>query len=241
MLDQWIVSGLAAAGGGGAVALGLFRWLGSSWLENRFSQRLETYRREQAEELERTKAQVNLLLDRVTKIHEKEFEVLPQAWQHLQLAIGHVGALVSPFYEQPNLDAYSAEELEQFLASSRFLETERKTLRNASPKAPVYRELDFWHRPRDAKAASPTLHNYPLMNRIFLSADLADLFAGCDRHLTNSLSSLEIGHDANAPDLRQQATSEFYAKDPLVTQIEAAVQQRLRFHLANDAVLAQRP
>jgi len=78
---------------------GLWKWLGQKWVEQRFGIHLERFKAEQQKELEALKAEQQKELEtfkahhqtelerfrhrlssRISKIHEKEFEVLPKAW-----------------------------------------------------------------------------------------------------------------------------------------------------------------
>jgi len=65
-----------------------FRFLGKRWIENIFSKNLEKWKHELNKELEQYRYKINALFNRVTKIHEKEFEVLPEAWLKMQDALG---------------------------------------------------------------------------------------------------------------------------------------------------------
>ena len=65
------------------VGILFFKLLASKWLENKFDKRLEDHKHKLENEREELKFKINSLLNRVTKIHEKEFEVLPIAWEKL--------------------------------------------------------------------------------------------------------------------------------------------------------------
>ena len=80
----------AVAGGGAVVAYGIFQWLGKAWLAQHFNKQLEQFKADQQKELERVRHEINALFSRISKIHEKEFEVLPKAWQLLHKANGAV-------------------------------------------------------------------------------------------------------------------------------------------------------
>jgi hypothetical protein len=53
---------ITAAGGGAVAAFALFRYLGSKWIENKFSQRMEQLRHTQALELQRLRVEIDSLL-----------------------------------------------------------------------------------------------------------------------------------------------------------------------------------
>src|SRR4051794_22694874 len=88
----------------GAAAFGLFKLVGEKWLTARFDERLAEYRHAQQKELERLRFKINGLMDRATKLHQKEFEALPEAWGKLADANAIVQAIVSPLQQYPDLD-----------------------------------------------------------------------------------------------------------------------------------------
>ena len=78
-IGKFLVQLIAYGGGAVAIAYVVFIFLGKNVVENWFSKRMEAYKNAQAQELEEFKYKINALFNRVTKIHEKEFEVLPKA------------------------------------------------------------------------------------------------------------------------------------------------------------------
>jgi hypothetical protein len=66
---------LLAGGGGGAVVFYLFKLFGEKWLNTKFEERLATFKHEHQKEIERLRGTINTLMDRATKLHQREFEV----------------------------------------------------------------------------------------------------------------------------------------------------------------------
>ena len=85
---QWLKTTLPTAAVTVAAAWAFLKWWGAKWIENRFSKNLEAFKGEQQKLLEVYKAEQQRELEhlrhrlssRISKIHEKEFEVLPKAW-----------------------------------------------------------------------------------------------------------------------------------------------------------------
>ena len=136
---------LAYGGGGAAVAYGLFMFWGKKWIENKFSKSLEEYKHAQNKELEELRYKINSQFSRITKIHEKEFDLLPEAWSKMQDALGHISKFTSIYQEFPDLNKMSDEALEEFLANSKLQEYEKQELRKAQDKLEFYQEHIFWH------------------------------------------------------------------------------------------------
>src|SRR3989442_1732393 len=75
-------------GGSAACAYLLFQFLGKSWIENKFAQRLEAYKHQQQLELQHLKVEIESMLSGALKMQEREFQVLPEAWKKLDDAFG---------------------------------------------------------------------------------------------------------------------------------------------------------
>jgi hypothetical protein len=83
---KWILGLGIAATAVVAAAYAVFQFLGKRWLEARFAERLEKFKHDQNQEIERLRYRINALMDRTTKLHQHEFEVLPEIWNKLGIA-----------------------------------------------------------------------------------------------------------------------------------------------------------
>src|SRR5258708_27369237 len=97
-----VVIGAGAVGG---FAWWLFRAFSEKWLNAKFEERLAAYKHEQQKELEHLKFSINAQMDRATKLHQKEFEALPEAWARLMDAYGIMRGLVSRVQSTPDVSA----------------------------------------------------------------------------------------------------------------------------------------
>ncbi|MFN3517937.1 MAG: hypothetical protein ACK4YT_00670 [Sphingomonas sp.] len=86
----WIQTGggllaqmLAGAGGGALVAVSLFKFFGERWLDARSKARADAERHRRDQELEDLRARIQRQFDRVTKLSQREFEVLPDLWMKI--------------------------------------------------------------------------------------------------------------------------------------------------------------
>jgi len=136
---------VAALGGLGLIAFQIFRWLGASWLSAKFDERLEAFKSAQLQQLEQLKFKINALLDRTTKLHEKEFEVLPEAWALVVDSYYSVLAFVSPVRFYADVNRMTDTQLTEFLNNSEFDKWEIEKIRTASNKNKTYQESVFWH------------------------------------------------------------------------------------------------
>ncbi len=223
---------IAAYGGGAAViAYLLFQYLGKQWIENKFAQRLEEHKHQQAIELQRLRVEIDSLLSGALKIQEREFQSLPEAWHKLDEAHGLVRWLVSPGQEYPNLDKLSPEELEEFLQGTKFTETQRGRIRSARSRLKEYEEIEFWHRLHRVKHSVSDLQSFVARNGIFFPATLKAKFNEICDLLWSALISKEVGYEAKDYKMQNEGWKEIEEKaEPLYKAIEAEVQSRLHSH-----------
>jgi hypothetical protein len=154
------------------IALGLFHLFGQKWLESKFDQQLEKYKHAQQKELEKLRLEINTQFDRVTKLHQHEFDILPTLWARLHDAFGQTAHFVSPFQSYPDLNRMTAEHLESFLSKSELEDWQKGELANTHDKTNAYIEAIFWHRLRDVKKSYFSFHNYFISNGIFIQPNL---------------------------------------------------------------------
>ena len=224
--------GKVVAYGGGTVALAyvLFMFLGQKWIEEKFSERLEAFKHEQERELEHYRHQVNILFSRVTKIHEKEIEVLPVMWKKLQDSLGYVAKITSPAQFGPSFRTMTPEDFQEFLEKSRLSDSHKKALTNSPDKEDFYFRTIFWYDLQDAKSAVNDFHNFMLYNSIFLSKDLKHEFKEIDKLLSSALTRREIGERARDWDRIFEGFKGLGEEaGKIVERIEELVQERLEF------------
>jgi len=214
------------------ITLGALRWFGQKWFEHQFAQRLEQFRRQQSELLEHYRYQINSQFNRITKIHEKEFEVLPEIWQRVQDSYLHFVSLASPFQQWPPLDSYTREQVEAFLDDCELLDFQKDELREAQDKLEYYRKVAYWIRLSNAREKFSEFRTYLRYNKIFLSRDLFELF----REIELAMIDTEV-HLEDPEDGLWSKTSAIYqnlTKDVnhLLEKVEDAVQERLHFNRA---------
>ncbi len=220
-------------GGSAAVAFLLFQYLGKGWIDARFSERLEAFKHDQAKELQRLKVEVESVLSGALKLQDREFTVLPEAWHKLNDAYSLTGWVVSPLQQYPSVGRMNAAELEEFLASSELLETQRSRVRIAAgrDRDKTYQDLIFWHRLQKAKAAVGELQNYSISHGLFLPPPLKHQFSEIRPILWSALTAVEVGHEANDYKMQSQAWKDLQEKgEPLHKAIEKAMELRLHSH-----------
>jgi hypothetical protein len=223
---------VAYGGGAAAIAYLVFQFLGKSWIETKFAQRLEEHRHQQALEIQRLRVEIDSVLSGALKLQGKEFETLPEAWAKLDEAYSRVSALVSPLQRYPNLDGMTPARLEEFLEASELFNTTKDEIRKAPrDKVRLYEEAIFWHRLHAVKQACAELHNYVARCGIFFPPELKARFTKVSDELWSAVTSKAIGHEARDHRAQNEAWQKIEADiHPLYKAIESEIHARLRSH-----------
>lgn len=231
----FIVIGKVAVYGGSsaAIAFFLFRFFGQKWIEHKFAKNLAKFKNEQNRELEDFRLKINTLFNRITKIHEKEIEVLPLCWSKLQDARNLISTLVSPLQSYPDFSRLTEEEIRATLKNSLLEEFQIQELIQAQDKNKYYQDRIFWHRLHEAKKSFADLHLYITKNSIFLSADLKALFTEANDLLWDTLISKEVGEEAKDRKMVHDAYKKLRDNiEKILSKIETKVQERLHHNKA---------
>jgi hypothetical protein len=220
--------GYSVVGGGALVAIAfqIFKHLGVKWLDAQFAERLQNLKHEQAQEIEGLRFKVSALLDRATKLHQREFEVLPEAWAKLNEAFWAASALVAFLKETPDLNGMSDPHREDFIAKSRLHDWQKAEVRNANDKTAKYEELNFWHILSDAKNAAVKSSRYLGVQGIFVEPELRKKLDRLNQLIWNSLIEAESNKQFGMHE-RDQAGTLRTEGGPLRDTLETAIHFRI--------------
>lgn len=245
----WFHNLLVVGGPSVLVALtasaGLWSWLGQKWVEQRLGERLEKFKAEQQKELEEFKSKQqkelerlrHLLSSRISKIHEKEFKVLPRAWLMLNDLHGSVAlALDLTFKIYPDFRLFTEDQFEEFLTAgpaSRFSNFQKDELRklNTSDRQDYFINAMAGMYLDAAKEKQRKFHNYLIEHRIFMNDELRKKFGAVDQSLSLALDSYDVGKNSDA-ELVRSAQEEVNNLKGMVDEVEQAIQTRLRYEEA---------
>lgn len=228
IIFQAIGKFIVAGGGLVAISYGLFKYLGRKWLDEKFSERLEAYKHEQQKEIERLRFKINALLDRATKFHQREYEVLPEAWSLLNDSFWKASSFLHPLQQYPDLDKMTPTQLEEYISNCPFNKWEIEELKASTTKTDYYIKRIFWHTIHDIKSTARDCHVYLAKNGIFLQPDLLEKFRTIDDAIWKALNQKEISerHDIIPRDLTK---SDYLLEQgpQLLKELELLVQNRL--------------
>jgi len=211
--------GKIVAYGGGAVAIAyiIFTFLGKKTVEAWFTKRIKKFEYD-----------LSSLFNRVTKIHEKEFEVLSIAWEELDNLLDLVRKFLRETHSMPDLNNKSSKELEEFLTKEKDLkENEKQNVRNNKDK-------NFWYfheRSEKVGKACWDFQDYITKNAIFLSSDLKIEFKKAERTIRTGWAISKTAEKSKDRNKGRTEACQIIQKEipPIMEQIEELVQKRLRF------------
>ncbi len=153
-------------------AWALFRYLGDKWITNKFDESLETFKHAQSQEIERLRFKINTAFDRMVKLNNQEFEILPEIWNRMIDVYSATMAFVSPFQSYPDLDRLTTIELEHFLSQSKLHDYQKDDLRSAVLKLDLYTEMIFWHNYQEVDQKRSHFEQYHQTKGLFIQEDL---------------------------------------------------------------------
>ena len=234
MTDQiyQFIGGVVAYGGGASViAYFIYQFLGKTWIENKFAERLEQYKHQQALELQKLRIEIDSMLSGALRIQEKEFETIPEAWRKLDEACARVSALTSPAQSYPNLDGMTPSRLEEFLKDTELFDTQKDEVRRATRKVDAYQEAIFWHRLHSVKQACADFHTYVARYGTFFPPELKDKFTKLSGELWAAVSYKAVGHEAKDFKMQNEGWKKVQAHiEPFYRALESEIHARLHSH-----------
>ena len=99
---------------------------------------IEALRGDQSRGLEHLKGEVSASLNRITKLHQYEFDVLPEAWRLLHVAVGELQAAAGTgIINIVDVAAMNSQQLEGFLAELTWPDAAKDEIRRSSDKQKV--------------------------------------------------------------------------------------------------------
>jgi hypothetical protein len=221
--------GLVFGAGGGiaVIAYGLLRFFGEKWMNARFDQRLAAFKHAQEKELEELRYKISALMDRTVKLHQREFDVIPEAWGKLTDAYGIVTAIISSLQQYPDLDRASGPELEEFLENASLANWQKDDIRSTDKRTKYYIKVVTLQKISQAKEACRDFHIYFKRHGIFVPEPIKVQFLELDQLIYGAL----IEHEINERDELRPRLRESQKKLPQVEVMMAALERDVQGRL----------
>lgn len=219
---------ILAGGGLSLIVYQVFKHLATKWLDARFDQRLQALKHQQDREIEELRFKISALLDRTVKLHQREFEVLPEAWSRLNDAFWNVRSFVHPMQSYPDIDRMNPDQFESFVAGCRLEEWQKKELRTASDRNRVYQRQIFWHNLNDAKTKAREAHTYLLKFGIFIDDSIRSGFTTLDDMIWNALTEHQTNEEHEVRPRERKSIRKLVDEGKAqMKELERTVHQRL--------------
>jgi hypothetical protein len=213
-----------------AAAYWLFRTFSEKWLGSKFDERLESLKHSQQQELEALRSRVSALMDRTIKLHQREYEVLPALWEKMVASDAEVGAWVSSFQSVADVSRMNDVQLEEFLASTELLESQKEIIRStsASGRTRAFLKENFWHRQAAVRDVLKAFSRYLRFNGIFVLPDIKDRASRFEKLLWDAVLEHEMNEEHDIKPRQRLARDKLDSDGPaLLAGIEDLVQKRL--------------
>ncbi len=195
----YLLSILVSAGGGGVVAWLIIKSFGDKWLESKFAESLESFKHGKNKELENLRFEIAALMDRTVKLHQREFDVLPEAWGLLNDAFAIISPVALGVGNAPDFRKMSAEEFEYVLSKIPFEEFQKNELRNSKDQSRYYLDTIQWHDFNKAKEACAAFHFYLNKNGVFILPSIKKKFSDFDDILSDVLMERSMPTKRHSP------------------------------------------
>jgi hypothetical protein len=176
--------------------------------------------------LEQFKFEISTNLDRAVKFHQKESDVLPEAWGLLTDAITRPVALGAAL--APDIDKMTTEQFDDFLEKIPLANWQKNELRAAPNKVRYYIDAISWHDMKRAEASCGKFHEYLLRNGIFILPDIKEKFSQFDDLLAEAVGERRMSLQyTNGPQRFDKGAILHNDGPHLLKSLEQDVQARL--------------
>lgn len=223
-----LIGQIIIAGGGGAlVSFGILRSFSERWLDSKLQRSLEAFRHEHAKEIEHLRLRVNGVLDRTTKLNQKEFEVLPEAWQLMVDAKLKVEAFIDNLQTYPNLDGMSDVQIKEFLNSQPIHDWDKDHIRVSVNKTKAYIKVILPHYYESCKNSHSKFYFHLIKKGIFIPRSLNAKFLSLSDLIWNALVEGFHNRQYNL-NIMEECKTKLEEEGPdLLKEIEEEIYERL--------------
>ena len=222
--------GLVVVAGGGLslIIYQIFKHLAAKWLDSKFDTNLQKLIHEQNKEIEKLRSSLTRTFDRVSKLHQREFEVLPEVWANTNEAYWSTRSLVSVVQTYPDLSQMEPAQLEEFIAKCELASWQKDQLRYATNKTDYYRENIYWHRSHLASQAIRKATVCLSQGSIFIRQDIKENVDNLIKLAWDAVSEEDTNHQHHPqPRLRDDINKLNSQGDKIFAALEQQIRERL--------------
>jgi len=174
VIFAWIGRAVTVVAPLGLAALWLGRTYMDKWLTNRFQGQLDALKHAQALEMAKLKLMFDAKLHRATKLHEREFEILPKAWDLMGEAGGTIRLMIDKDQKHTDVGKLRPLELSEFLANLPLSPAEKQAIIDAptAERTNLYIERKLRLQMVEAATKAQEFHNFVAGKGIFIEPSL---------------------------------------------------------------------
>jgi hypothetical protein len=217
---------MMAVGLGAGVAYALFKRFGERWLDTRFDARMADYKHKHQIELETLKYRITGHFDRLTKLNQREFEILPEAWSKLSEALIYCRSAVARIQSIPNFSDMSEDKFELFLTTTMMTELQKVDFRQVPKKDRIryYSRHLSWQQLADADKKFREYQIFVKKNCIFIDRDFLEKFDRFTDLLNGVLIECEFSLEGHqGVEYKERKILLSGEADRLLKELEAAI------------------
>lgn len=209
-------------------AFTLFKLLGEKWLNQKFAERLEAYKSEQARELERLRHRIGSVFDRAKRLNDREYEVLPDVWAKLVDAKSASAVYLTPLKQYADISKMDDATLSEHLSKIEFSESEQRDVLASSNKQKIYQRVVEWRKYVDAMNKLRDAHSSISKNGVFVVPELRTDMKKLIDIVHGAVIEQKMNDDEDLrPRLREGRDQLKNEGEPLFEKLENAVAARL--------------
>lgn len=187
---------LAVVGGGASfIAYHAFKYFAAKWLDSRFQKGFQQLVHDQNKEIERLRSELTKSFDRATKLHQREFEVLPKVWEKISEAYWTTSSLVSPLQLGTDLNRMQPKQLDAFIASCELADWQKDDVLASSDRTKKYSELIYWHRLSKAFKANSDAYVAIGQSGIFIQDPIKEKLQAILDLMHGALTEDQLNHE----------------------------------------------
>lgn len=225
------VGGIVVAGGGlSLIVYQTFKHLAAKWLDSRFEERLQSLKHDQSKEIERLRLKIAMLLDRATKLHQHEFETLPEGWDKLNESFWAMKGVSLSLQTFPDLERMDSTHFEEFVDGLNFLPWEKRELRrhSGSDRNKFYQKQTTLRQLNETKGKIRDSAIFLSRRGIFVSPPILAKMKELNDMVWKTYVEFELNTTHEGLPHKMDRLMEFSEKgEPMLSELEVIVHQRL--------------
>ncbi len=216
---NFIVTLVSSLGGATVLTIIIIRFFGTKIVDNLFNKQIESY-----------KFKINLEFDRISKINQREFEVLPVLWQKLIDHKKNLELYTNEWNTSADLNSLTEIELQEYVKPLKLEKVLKDKILNAPDKNLMYKDLYMWNGKIVLQRSYFDFIYYYQNNKIFLTDKINEKSNEICNFLESTLTVYDLFIGPQTKEVKQAARNDFkntFGK--LTNSLGELIKDRLKF------------